>query len=84
MRGNRATGPPGRLLSLEVIWLADAAAALPPVLAEVRAASLSVTATLERLLAVEVATTEARRLASRTHFARLPVAYTLTSRSWER
>lgn len=57
--------------------LPDAAAALPGVLDDARARSLSATATLERLLAVEVDAAEARRLASRTHLACLPAAYTL-------
>jgi DNA replication protein DnaC len=62
---------------LAYLRLPDAAAALPGVLDQARAQSLSATATLERLLAVEVAATEARRLASRQHFACLPAAYTL-------
>ncbi len=62
---------------LGYLRLPDAAAALPAVLDDARARSLSATATLERLLAVEVSATEARRLASRTHFACLPAAYTL-------
>jgi DNA replication protein DnaC len=62
---------------LAYLRLPDAAAALPAVLDDARARSLSPTATLERLLAVEVAATQARRLASRTHFACLPAGYTL-------
>jgi DNA replication protein DnaC len=62
---------------LGYLRLPDAAAALPGVLDAARAASLSPTATLERLLAVEVEATEARRLASLTRFACLPAAYTL-------
>ena len=62
---------------LAYLRLPDAAAALPGVLDDARTRSLSPTATLERLLAVEVDATEARRLASRTHFACLPAGYTL-------
>ena len=62
---------------LAYLRLPDAAAALPGVLDDARARSLSPVATLERLLAVEVEATEARRLASRTHFACLPAGYTL-------
>ena len=62
---------------LAYLRLPDAAAALPGVLDDARARSLSPVATLERLLAVEVDATEARRLASRTHFACLPAGYTL-------
>ena len=62
---------------LAYLRLPDAAAALPGVLDDARTRSLSPTATLERLLAVEVTATEARRLASRTHFACLPAGYTL-------
>ena len=62
---------------LAYLRLPDAAAALPAVLDDARARSLSPTATLERLLAVEVTATQARRLATRTHFACLPAGYTL-------
>jgi DNA replication protein DnaC len=62
---------------LGYLRLPDAAAALPAVLDTARAQGWSVTATLERLLAAEVDATEARRLASRQHFACLPAAYTL-------
>ena len=50
---------------LAYLRLPDAAAALPGVLDDARTRSLSPTATLERLLAVEVEATEARRLAGR-------------------
>ena len=88
----RRPGPPGRSSRVRVpeaalyqrlrehlayLRLPDAAAALPGVLDDARARSLSAMATLERLLAVEVTATEARRLASRTHFACLPAGYTL-------
>jgi DNA replication protein DnaC len=62
---------------LGYLRLADAAAALPEVLDAARAESWSATATLERLLAIEVEATQARRLASRTHFACLPASHTL-------
>lgn len=62
---------------LAFLKLADAAEALPAVLDAARAEQLSVTATLEQLLAVEVAATEARRLASRLRFACLPAPWTL-------
>lgn len=62
---------------LGYLRLPDAAAALPTVLDQARDQAWSVTATLERLLGVEVEATEARRLASRQHFACLPAAYTL-------
>ena len=62
---------------LAYLRLPDAAAALPAVLDDARAHSLSPTATLERLLAVEVTATEARRLAGRLRFACLPTPATL-------
>jgi DNA replication protein DnaC len=62
---------------LGYLRLPDAAAALPQVLDAARTQSLSPTATLERLLGIEVTATEARRLASRTRFACLPATYTL-------
>ena len=62
---------------LGFLRLPAAAAALPTVLDAARTQGWSVTATLERLLAVEVEATEARRLASRLRFACLPAAYTL-------
>lgn len=57
---------------LAFLKLPDAAAALPSVLDTARAEHLSPTATIERLLAAEVAATAARRLASRLRFACLP------------
>lgn len=62
---------------LAYLRLTDAAAALPTVLDAARAEGLTAVAALERLLATEVAATEARRLASRLHFACLPADYTL-------
>ena len=62
---------------LAFLRLLDAAEALPGVLDTAREQQLSPTATLERLLAVEVAATETRRLASRLRFACLPAAWTL-------
>src|SRR3974390_528705 len=57
---------------LAVLKLHDAAEALPSVLDAATAEKLSMTAALERLLAIEVDATEARRLAGRLRFARLP------------
>ncbi len=62
---------------LAYLQLPDAAAALPGVLDDARTQAWSATATLQRLLGAEVDATEARRLASRQHFACLPAAYTL-------
>ena len=50
---------------LAVLRLYDCAEALPSVLDAAAAEQLSMTATLERLLAIEVSATEARRLAGR-------------------
>jgi DNA replication protein DnaC len=63
---------------LATLKLHDAAEHLPAVLDSAHAEGLSVTAALERLLAVEVAATEARRLAGRLRFASLPTPATLT------
>ncbi len=57
---------------LAVLKLHDAAEHLPTVLDAAREEGLSLTAALERLLAVEVEATEARRLAGRLRFASLP------------
>ena len=57
--------------------LDTAAEHCPTVLDQAAAEGLSVTATLERLLAVEVDATEARRLAGRLRFACLPTPATL-------
>lgn len=57
--------------------LHDAAEALPAVLDAATADGLSLTTALERLLAVEVDATEARRLAGRLRFACLPTPATL-------
>jgi len=62
---------------LAVLKLHDAAEQLPAVLDTAIAEGLSMTAALERLLAVEVDATEARRLASRLRFASLPTPATL-------
>src|SRR5664280_734357 len=62
---------------LATLKLADAAEHLPAVLDEATAEHLSVTATLERLLAIEVNATAARRLAGRLRFACLPTPATL-------
>ena len=62
---------------LTVLKLHDAAEALPSVLDAAAAEQLSMTAALERLLAIEVDATEARRLAGRLRFACLPTPATL-------
>jgi len=62
---------------LATLKLAEAAEHLPAVLDQATAEHLSVTATLERLLAIEVNATEARRLAGRLRFACLPTPATL-------
>ncbi len=58
--------PRGHLVTLE---LHDAAEALPSVLDRAQKQGLSMTATLEQLLSIEVDATEARRLAGRLRFA---------------
>ena len=62
---------------LAVLKLADAAEHLPAVLDAAATENLSVTAAMERLLAIEVDATQARRLASRLRFACLPTPATL-------
>ena len=62
---------------LATLKLSAAAEALPAVLDQARDEGLSLTAALERLLAIEVADTEARRLAGRLRFACLPSPATL-------
>ena len=62
---------------LATLKLHDAAQHLPEVLAAAETEQLSMTATLERLLAVEVDATQARRLAGRLRFACLPTPATL-------
>jgi DNA replication protein DnaC len=62
---------------LAFLKLPDAAEALPRVLDQARADTLSLVSALERLLAVEVAATEQRRLTSRLRFACLPAPWTL-------
>ncbi len=62
---------------LSTLKLVDAAEHLPAVLDAATAQGLSVTATLERLLAIEVDATQARRLAGRLRFACLPSPATL-------
>ena len=57
---------------LGTLKLHDAAEHLPAVLDAATAEGLSLTAALERLLAIEVDATEARRLAGRLRFACLP------------
>ena len=62
---------------LTTLKLTDAAEALPAVLDAARAENLTITAALERLLRIEVTTTEARRLTGRLRFACLPTPATL-------
>ena len=62
---------------LAVLKLDACAEALPHVLDDAVAEKLTVTATLERLLAIEVDTALARRLAGRLRFACLPTPATL-------
>src|SRR5450755_3322070 len=62
---------------LATLKLHDAAEHLPAVLDAATAEGLTLTAALERLLAIEVTTTEARRLAGRLRFACLPTPATL-------
>src|SRR5674476_930355 len=57
---------------LAVLKLHDAAEHLPAFLDAATAEGLSLTAALERLLAIEVDATEARRLTGRLRFASLP------------
>lgn len=62
---------------LAELKLAAAAEALPAVLDQATAEGLSLTVALERLLAVEVEASTARRLAGRLRFACLPTPATL-------
>ena len=62
---------------LAVLKLDACAEALPQILDQATTEKLSVTATLERLFAVEVNTAQARRLAGRLRFACLPTPATL-------
>ena len=62
---------------LAALRLSAAAEALPSVLESARADDLGHTAFLERLLAIEVAATTARRLASLERFASLPAPWRL-------
>jgi DNA replication protein DnaC len=62
---------------LGYLKLNDAAEHLPRVLDIARAEGLTLTATLERLLDIEVAATEARKLTSRLRFACLPEPWTI-------
>lgn len=62
---------------LAYLRLPTAAEQLPQVLDDARAHKLSPTATLERLLDLEVRATEARRLAGRLRFACLPAPWSL-------
>jgi DNA replication protein DnaC len=68
---------------LATLRLAAAAEALPTVLGQGRAEGLGHTALLERLLAIEVAATTARRLASLERFASLPAPWRLSDFDFE-
>jgi DNA replication protein DnaC len=62
---------------LTELKLADAADALPAVLDQATAEGWTLTHALERLLAIEVTATDARRLTGRFRFANLPTSATL-------
>ncbi|OBA53013.1 AAA family ATPase, partial [Nocardia sp. 852002-51101_SCH5132738] len=62
---------------LAILKLHAAAEALPSVLEDATAQNLSATATLEKLLRIEVDDTEARRLTGRLRFANLPTPASL-------
>jgi DNA replication protein DnaC len=62
---------------LAYLKLATAAEALPAVLDTAKAENLTPTATLEKLLRIEVQATEARRLERRIRFSNLPTAATI-------
>ena len=62
---------------LAVLKLHDAAEALPSVLDRAAKDGTTMTATLEELLSIEVAATEARRLTGRLRFACLPTPASL-------
>ena len=62
---------------LAELKLHDAAEALPAILDQASAEDLTMTAALERLLAIEVSASLARRLAGRLRFASLPTPATL-------
>ena len=64
---------------MAALKLHAAAEALPSVMDHAATEGLSLTAALERLLAIEVDATEARRLAGRLRFASLPTPATLQS-----
>ena len=68
---------------LAVLKLDACAEALPRVLGEAVAEKLSTTATIERLLAIEVDTALARRLAARLRFACLPTPASLADFDYE-
>jgi DNA replication protein DnaC len=68
---------------LATLRLAAAAEALPGVLEQARGEALGHTAVLERLLAIEVAATTARRLTSLERFASLPAPWRLADFDFE-
>lgn len=63
---------------LSYLKLDAAAEALPRILDQARADQMSLTTAMERLLEIEVSATDARKLASRLRFARLPEPWTLS------
>ena len=77
MTGEQAAAYQRLRAHLAYLKLPTAAEQLPEILDAARAEKLSVTATLERLLAAEVHDTEARRLSGRLRFASLPAPWTL-------
>ena len=77
MTGEQAAAYQRLRAHLAYLKLPTAAEQLPEILDAARAEKLSITATLERLLAAEVSDTEARRLGGRLRFASLPAPWTL-------
>ncbi len=77
MTGEQAAAYQRLRAHLAYLKLPTAAEQLPEILDTARAEKLSVTATLERLLAAEVTATEQRRLPGRLRFASLPAPWTL-------
>jgi DNA replication protein DnaC len=68
---------------LAALKLHDAAEALPAVLDQASTEDLTLTAALERLLAIEVTANQARRLAGRLRFASLPTPATLEDSGYD-
>ena len=68
---------------LAELKLHDAAEARPAVLDQASTEGLTMTAALERLLAIEVTANQARRLAGRLRFASLPTPATLEDSGYD-